>query len=128
MATTIRSKPPESIRPGKIDGGAADHCRQYLMTNVAETLRLVVLTRSVREYENRDEEDFFRSTWYCPMALPTILAVTVNSGRAQSKSGTKQKLGFRIWNGRNAARSEQQKRGAIYLTSQNNLTPAGVYG
>ena len=30
----------------------------YLMTNVAEALRLVVLTRSVREYENRDEEDF----------------------------------------------------------------------
>ncbi|WP_207797318.1 hypothetical protein, partial [Sphingopyxis granuli] len=27
-------------------------------TGYAETLRLVVLTRSVREYENRDEEDF----------------------------------------------------------------------
>lgn len=30
----------------------------YRMTNVAEALRLVVLTRSVREHENRVEEDF----------------------------------------------------------------------
>lgn len=30
----------------------------YRMINVAEALRLVVLTRSVREYENRNEEDF----------------------------------------------------------------------
>lgn len=30
----------------------------YHMTNVAKALRLVILTRSVREYENRNEEDF----------------------------------------------------------------------
>lgn len=30
----------------------------YRMINVTKALRLVVLTRSVREYENRNEEDF----------------------------------------------------------------------
>ncbi|UNK79396.1 hypothetical protein MNQ96_18010 [Sphingopyxis granuli] len=80
----------------------------YLMTNVAEALRLVVLTALSANMKTAMKK-IFRSTWYCPMALPTILAVTVNSSRAQSKRETKQKSGFRICNGRNATHTEQQK-------------------